>query len=341
MAMCSESLTLPFLLLLLPTADQPAGFGPTYAATMSGIAAFPYYVHPSWLIIALCNGALTLHILLLLLLLLMLLLINLQALAPRTQQRCLVLVQCLTMFTQAGLIQSCAWSVLRCIACCCFYCHCESAGFGPTYAATLSGPASVPYYVHPSWPSATLCNNSALVLKDFAYTDQHGWQNTTEAAAAAAAAAAGSGANASSPTPPQQQQQQGQAFGSDVDAVDGSYSGTFLMHYTQSAVLCPQPISTAACPDPRNASACLAAAYDKMNPDRLMEPGAAAYRAAAGQRKAHYGVSVILPAVLASVLGEVMYFQLAGVSVELGRLIFMAGLLWQGVFAVCGDCLLL
>jgi hypothetical protein len=152
-----------------------------------------------------------------------------------------------------------------------------------------------------------LCNQTALILKDFAYTDQHGWQNTSEAAAAAAAAAADpAAANASSPaaSQQQQQQQQGQVYGSDVDAVDGSYSGTFIMHYTQSALLCPQPIATAACPDPRNASACLAAAYVKLNPDRLMEPGAAAYRAAAGQRKRHYGVSVILPAVLASVLGK-------------------------------------
>jgi hypothetical protein len=133
-----------------------------------------------------------------------------------------------------------------------------------------------------------LCNQSALILKDFAYTDQHGWQNTSEAAAAAAPAAA----NASSPAAPQQQQQQqGQAFGSDVDAVDGSYSSTFIMHYTQSALQCPQPIATAACPDPRNASACLAAVYVKLNPDRLVEPGAAAYRAAEGQRKRHHGVS--------------------------------------------------
>jgi hypothetical protein len=156
-----------------------------------------------------------------------------------------------------------------------------------------------------------LCNQTAVILRDFAYTDQHGWQNTSEAAAAASGPAA---ANASSLEGAPQQQQQGQVYGSDVDAVDGSYSGTFVMHYTQSALLCPQPIATAACPDPRNASACLAAAYVKLNPDRLMEPGAAAYRAAEGQRKKHYGVSVILPAVLASVLGEQDLFVSARVA---------------------------
>jgi hypothetical protein len=145
-----------------------------------------------------------------------------------------------------------------------------------------------------------LCNQPALILKDFAYTDPHGWQNTSQAAAAAAAAPG----NSSAANATQQQQQQGAVYGSDVDAVGGSYSGTFVIHYTQSASLCMQPIPTAACPDPRNASACLAAEYERLNPDRLMVPGAAAYRAAEGQRKRRYGVTVVLPAVLGSVLGE-------------------------------------
>jgi hypothetical protein len=179
-------------------------------------------------------------------------------------------------------------------------CFCP-AGFGPTYAATLSGPAAVPYYVHPSWPGMALCNQTALILKDYAYTDPHGWQNTTEAAAAAAGSGSSNSTPAAAAAP---QQQQGQVYGSEVDSVDGSYSGTIVMHYTQSAILCPQPLTAVECPDPRNASACLVAAYQRLDPDKLMVPGAAAYRAAEGQRKRRYGLTVVLPAVLASVLGE-------------------------------------
>lgn len=175
------------------------------------------------------------------------------------------------------------------------------AGFGPAYAATLSDPASVPYYVNPTWPSINLCSQQALLLVDYAEQDPYGWVNGAPPAAAATAA----NSNATQQPPQQHQQQQGPTYGSDVDLTDGSYSGNFTIHYLVSALLCPQPLSAAACAgmDPSNVTGCLAAAYDRLNPDHLMLPGSAAYAAAAAHRHGNHGVQVVLPAVLASVLG--------------------------------------
>jgi hypothetical protein len=98
----------------------------------------------------------------------------------------------------------------------------------------------------------------------------------------AATDAANAAANTSNPSNSQQQQQQGAVYGGDVDTVHGSYAGSFIIHYANSSLLCQRPLAAADCPgqDPRNASACIAAAYLQRNPDRLMEPGSAAYAAA-------------------------------------------------------------
>jgi hypothetical protein len=178
------------------------------------------------------------------------------------------------------------------------------AGMGPAFAATLAEPAFAPYYVHPTWPGTALCNETALILRDYATAEPYGW--------VAAADASNAAANTSSnPQQQQQQQQQGAVYGGDVDTVNGSYAGSFIVHYANSSLLCERPLTAADCPglDPRNATACIAAAYLQRNPDRLQEPGSAAYAAAnAGQQQQqsgrNYGLSVVLPAVLASVLGK-------------------------------------
>ncbi|KAF6258032.1 hypothetical protein COO60DRAFT_1693831 [Scenedesmus sp. NREL 46B-D3] len=186
----------------------------------------------------------------------------------------------------------------------------NTTGMGPAFAATLPEPAAAPYYAHSSWPDAALCNEASLILRDYAAAEPYGWvaaANAPTSAAAAAAAAAASGGASSSP---QQQQKRAAVYGSEVDTLNGSYSGTFLIRYANSSLLCTQPTAAADCPgqDPGNATACVAAAYQRRNPDRLLEPGAAAYAAAGArwreqQSGRSYGVTVVLPAVLASVLG--------------------------------------
>jgi hypothetical protein len=173
---------------------------------------------------------------------------------------------------------------------------------GPAFAATLAEPAFAPYYVHPTWPGTALCNESALILRDYAAAEPYGW--------VAAADASNAAVNNSTPSNPQQQQQQQDAvYGGDVDTVNGSYAGSFIVHYANSSLLCERLLTAADCPglDPGNVTACIAAAYLQRDPDRLMEPGSAAYAAAsAGQQQQsgrNYGLSVVLPAVLASVLG--------------------------------------
>jgi hypothetical protein len=151
--------------------------------------------------------------------------------------------------------------------------------------------------VHFTWPGNTICNNSALLLRDYAAAVPFGW----------VAAAANASANASGNA--QQQQQQTAVYGGDVDKVNGSYAGSFLISYANCSLLCQQPLTAASCPgvDPRNTAACIAAAYQQRDPDRLLVPGAAAFAAAnAGKQGTggNYGLSVVLPAVLASVLGE-------------------------------------
>jgi hypothetical protein len=178
---------------------------------------------------------------------------------------------------------------------------CLRAGMGPAFAATLAEPAPVPYYVHFTWPGTALCNQSTLLLRDYATAVPYGW---VAAANATNGQAGGSGADKST------QQQQGAVYGSDVDTVNGSYSGSFIISYSNCSLVCPQSLTAASCPgqDPRNATGCIAAAYQRRNPDRLLDPGSAAFAAANVGRQqgsgGNYGLSVVLPAVLASVLGE-------------------------------------
>lgn len=148
----------------------------------------------------------------------------------------------------------------------------NTTGWGPAYAATLSDPAVTPYYVHPTWPAESLCKQKAAMLVDVATSDPHGWiddaaQNDNTA------------------------EQPGL----------GSYNGTFTVRYINSAWLCPQPLAVADCSNMEDPEGCLAAAYDRANPDNMLLPGAAAYRVQQEQAHKTYGVRVILPAVLASV----------------------------------------
>lgn len=152
----------------------------------------------------------------------------------------------------------------------------NTTGFGPPYAATLSDPAAKPYYVHSTWPATGLCSQEAAILNDIAVLDPHGWVDGAAVSnASSAASQPGSGS--------------------------GSYGGTFLVHYVDSAWLCPQPLSVAECADVRDPNGCLVAAYDRANPDNLLVPGAAAYRLQQEAARRSYGTRVVLPAVLCSV----------------------------------------
>lgn len=114
--------------------------------------------------------------------------------------------------------------------------------------------------------------------------------------------------------PDQQDQQQAELpmFGSDLDQINGSYSGTVMIWYINSALLCPMSLTSAevaaGCLDPSRRAACQAAAYAAVNPDRQMVPGAAAYEAAklsGADRTAAgaHGVQVVLPALLGAIGG--------------------------------------
>lgn len=150
----------------------------------------------------------------------------------------------------------------------------NTTGFGPGYAATLSNPAAVSYYVHPTWPASDLCSEPAMILYDVAVMNDHGWVEAEDAAAANSA-----------------------------DAGSGAYNGSFLLHYRDAASICLSPLSLAGCSDPGRPENCLLAAYDRVNPDLMLLPGAAAYRRQqqAEAAKRNHVNKVILPGVLGSV----------------------------------------
>jgi hypothetical protein len=61
--------------------------------------------------------------------------------------------------------------------------------------------------VHPSWPHSDLCRHAAIQFRDFAFADPYGWVGQL-----------GSGA--------------------------GAYNGSFYVHMTNGAALCPEPLRT-------------------------------------------------------------------------------------------------
>lgn len=193
------------------------------------------------------------------------------------------------------------------------------AGLGPAYAATLAAPADIPFYVYPSWPSSQLCSDTDIIppilLKDYASDYTPGW---VDGAPVNASQQQQQQPLSNATADPQQQQQQhrplsGPMFGSDLDLTNGSFSGTVVIQYINSALICPVLLTpaqiAAGCTDPGRAVACQAAAYAAADPDRQMAPGAAAYEeaqvaGAVGGGGGNHGVQVVLPAVLASVGGE-------------------------------------
>eukprot|EP00878_Enallax_costatus_P002645 GHUV01002830.1.p1 GENE.GHUV01002830.1~~GHUV01002830.1.p1 ORF type:complete len:787 (+),score=114.21 GHUV01002830.1:311-2362(+) len=157
----------------------------------------------------------------------------------------------------------------------------NTTGFGPAYAATLSDPAVNPYYVHDTWPAEGLCKQQAALLTDIAVSDPHGWID-----------------DAATP-------------GNDQPG-PGGYNGSFTVRYINSVWLCPQPLSVADCSNINDAAGCLVAAYDRANPDNLLVPGAAAYRLQQKEARRTYGVKVVLPAVLASVVPVLLLAAVIG-----------------------------
>lgn len=147
------------------------------------------------------------------------------------------------------------------------------------------------------------CDQQLLLLVNFAYSDRFAWRDPAGSGTGAPAAAAPDRTNATA----QQQQQLPPAV---TSRLGSGYTSSLPVRYINSTFVCQQP--SAACADaPSNGtrSACLLAAYVRLDPDAAAGAGGGAAGGAPGR---NYGVSVVLPAVLASV-GEC--FQPAAVDV--------------------------
>lgn len=144
------------------------------------------------------------------------------------------------------------------------------------------------------WPHHQFCDQQVLLLVDFAYNDRFAWDNPAGSGTGdAAAAAAPDDTNATA------QQQREQLPPAVTSRLGSGYSSSLPVHYINSTFVCQQP--SAACADaPSNGtrSACLLAAYARLDPDAAAGAGEGAAVGAPGRK---YGVSVVLPAVLASV----------------------------------------
>lgn len=155
-----------------------------------------------------------------------------------------------------------------------------------------------------------------MLFKDFALADSQGWVDGAPLTPQQQQQLQQLMSNASSQPP---QQQQVPLFGSDLDFVNGSYSGNIEIWYINTPMLCtdpdvpPDPHFAPGCTNFQSGEACQVQFYNALNPDRLMVPGAAAYEECAaagvlcggggGGNGRKYGVQVVLPAVLASVGG--------------------------------------
>lgn len=187
-------------------------------------------------------------------------------------------------------------------------CYCVLfLGYGPANAATLPAPAPNPFFVHPTWPGNDLCAKTTgpdpMLMYNYAVNAPNGWKESANVTK--------STGNATK-------------FGSDLDHVNGSYSGTYALVYFNSVLLCesiaPAPGVAANCSVVKQGAACQAKVYAAMDPDRQLVPGAAAYEEAQAAKALHsadggaaggdgdgssnHGVQVVLPAVLGSVGGE-------------------------------------
>lgn len=139
---------------------------------------------------------------------------------------------------------------------------------------------------------------------DYAVTEHNAWQASSNPA---------NGSSEKNATQTSQQQQETPKFGSDLDDVNGSYSGAYDLWYIRSPMLCPSPTPPPGvgdgCSVAAQGDACAAQIYGAVDPDRQMVPGAAAYQEAlaAGidpNGGGNHGVKVVLPAVLGAVGGK-------------------------------------
>eukprot|EP00775_Hariotina_reticulata_P003224 gene3224-3501_t len=86
----------------------------------------------------------------------------------------------------------------------------------------------------------------------------------------------------------------------------GAYNGSFYVHLMNGAVLCPEPLRTCGSKDART---CLAGAYYAVNTDVAVM--SAEQAAAASQDMMSTGLKVVLPAVVGSLVGLVVFILLA------------------------------
>ena len=157
-------------------------------------------------------------------------------------------------------------------------------------------PANVPYYTHPSWPGHGLCDLPAILLQDVGVEHAGAFQPEQDHLSNSSTS---SSSISSSSSPP---------IGNAAEvAGSGMYSGTFTVHYNNSAWLpCDKPVMK--CSVGNSSNACLAEAYVALNPDNDPAAIAAAQEAAANHAVAatetgggSHGVEVVLPAVLGSI----------------------------------------
>lgn len=146
------------------------------------------------------------------------------------------------------------------------------------------------------WPRYWLCKEQVLLLHNFSYTDLFGWGLPADNNAQTPPAPVGPAGN-STPAqqlPPALVQRLGLGY---------MYTSGLKVHFINSTWLCGQP-SAACASQPTNGthSPCLLDAYAAfMNDSDAAAAAAEAAAAAAMQDPGNYGVSGVLPAVLASV----------------------------------------
>jgi hypothetical protein len=156
------------------------------------------------------------------------------------------------------------------------------------------------------WPRHQFCDQQVLLLVDYAYRDRFAWSrplNTTPAAPNSPGQLPDSVNGSTQQQEAQPEQQLPPAL---VQRLGTGYNSTqgLPVQYINSTAVCQQPSAVCA-----NAStngtqnACLLAEYSRLDPDAVAgagaETGAGVEAAAPAGRD--YGISVILPAVLASV----------------------------------------
>jgi hypothetical protein len=145
-----------------------------------------------------------------------------------------------------------------------------------------------------SWPNYELCQQQALLLINYAYSDRFSWTLPSDLSRSDALGAMHQADTAAGQTLAPTAAQDRRKLPNDlIQQLGPGYTGTFVVHYINSTWLCQQPSAECARqPNSTAQKACLLQAYTRINPDAV---GAAA--ASTG----NYGVQVVLPAVLGSV----------------------------------------